>query len=120
MKYMKYLTIWMTYHDDQLLTEYNLKETDTISLFKGNDTSVKGENINHLNKFYSELTTMYFVWKNRKESQLVGFCHYRRSFNDYFEIDEGQCQVLTITYGCNVFQQYKISHNYLEIGRAHV
>lgn len=31
MKYMKYLTIWMTYHDDQLLTEYNLKETDTIS-----------------------------------------------------------------------------------------
>lgn len=115
MKYMKYLTIWMTYHDDQLLTEYNLKETDTISLFKGNDTSVKGENINHLNKFYSELTTMYFVWKNRKESQLVGFCHYRRSFNDYFEIDEGQCQVLTITYGCNVFQQYKISHNFLDL-----
>ncbi len=36
MKYMKYLTIWMTYHDDQLLTKYNLKETDTISLFKGN------------------------------------------------------------------------------------
>ena len=55
MKSMKYLTIWMTYHDDQLLTEYNLKETDTISLFKGNDTSVKGENINHLNKFYSEV-----------------------------------------------------------------
>lgn len=45
MKHMKYLIIWMTYHDDRLLTEYNLKETDTISLFKGNETSVKGENI---------------------------------------------------------------------------
>jgi hypothetical protein len=105
----------MTYHDDQLFTEYNLKETDVISLFKGNDTSVKGENINHLNRFYSELTTMYYVWKNRKESQLVGFCHYRRPFKECFDIDEGQCQVLTITYGCNVFQQYKISHNYLDL-----
>src|SRR5574344_2987712 len=96
MKYMKYLTIWMTYHDDQLLTEYNLKETNTISLFKGNDTSVKGKNINHLNRFYSELTTMYYVWKNRIESQLVGFCHYRRPFKGCFDIDKGQWQVLTI------------------------
>lgn len=105
----------MTYHDDQLLTEYNLKETDTISLFKGNETSVKGDNINYLNRFYSELTTMYYVWKNRKESQLVGFCHYRRLFKECFDIDEGQCQVLTIIYGCNVFQQYKISHNYQDL-----
>ena len=59
--------------------------------------------------------TMYYVWKNKKESQLVGFCHYRRPFKECFDIDKGQCQVLTITYGCNVFQQYKISHNYLDL-----
>lgn len=112
---MKDLTIWMTYHKDQLITEYNLKETDTISLFKGNDTSVAGENINHLNMFYSELTTLYYVWKNRKESQLVGFCHYRRTFKECFDIDEGQCQVLGINRRLPIFQQFKIAHNYQDM-----
>lgn len=104
----------MTYHDDQLLTEYNLKETDTISLFKGNETSVKGDNINYLNRFYSELTTMYYVWKNKKKSKLVGFCHYRRLFNDCFGMEEGQCQVMAIN-RTPVFQHYKMAHNYQDI-----
>lgn len=56
---MKHLTIWMTYHDNQLLTEYNLKETDTISLFKGNNADVEGENINHLNRLtFANLNAM--------------------------------------------------------------
>ena len=49
---MEDLTIWLTYHDVKQIEEYKLVETDTIRLFKGNDVSVKGENINHLNKFY--------------------------------------------------------------------
>ena len=48
---MDELKIWLTYHDDKLIQEYGLKETDTIHLFKGNDVSVKGENINHLNRY---------------------------------------------------------------------
>ena len=58
----KEMTVWLTYHDDAQIEQYNLKEDETIRLFKGNNTEVKGENINHLNRFYSEMTTMYWVW----------------------------------------------------------
>ena len=54
---MNDLTIWLTYHDERQIQEYGLKETETIRLFKGNDVSIDGDNINHLNRFYSEMTT---------------------------------------------------------------
>ena len=84
---MKDITIWLTYHDDRQIQEYTLEETKEIRLFKGNDISVQGEHINHLKKFYSEMTTMYYVWKNRIVSTKVGFCHYRRRFVDYFDVE---------------------------------
>lgn len=71
---MKDLTIWITYHDDKQVKEYGLEEDETFRLFKGNDLTVGGENINHLNRFYSELTTFYWVWKNQVRSKVVGFC----------------------------------------------
>lgn len=37
-----------------------------------------GDNISHKNKYYSELTGMYWVWKNFHDSENVGICHYRR------------------------------------------
>ncbi len=37
-----------------------------------------GDNISHKNKYYSELTGMYWVWKNYHDSENVGICHYRR------------------------------------------
>lgn len=111
----KTLTIWLTYHDDKQIQEYNLKETNEICLFKANNTSVKGENINYLNNFYSELCTMYYVWKNKKTSLYIGFCHYRRPFKNVFEIEQGQCQVLSINYRCPIFQQYKTAHNYQDM-----
>lgn len=52
---MKDMIIWQTYHDDAQIEQFHLIDTSTIHLFKGNDTNVAGENINHLNKFYSEL-----------------------------------------------------------------
>ena len=112
---MNDLTIGLTYHDDKQIQEYGLKETETIRLFKGNDVSIDGDNINHLNRFYSELTTMYYVWKNRIESKQIGFCHYRRMFRDFFEVEKGQCQVMSINYGSPVFQHYKIAHNYQDM-----
>ena len=112
---MNELTIWLTYHDDKLIQEYGLKETDTIHLFKGNDVSVKGENINHMNRFYSELTTIYYVWKNKKYSPYIGFSHYRRKFKDFYEFEEGQCQVLAINYRDHVFRHYKTMHNFQDL-----
>lgn len=44
--------------------------------FQGDD---KGKNISHKNKYYSELTGIYWVWKNTRQD-ITGSCHYRRYF----------------------------------------
>ena len=37
-----------------------------------------GENISHLNCYYSELTGHYWLWKNCNDVDYIGTCHYRR------------------------------------------
>ena len=59
---MKDLTIWCTYHKDEQIEQFGLLEDNVMRLFKGNDTGIEGENINHLNPFYSEIVTLYYVW----------------------------------------------------------
>lgn len=36
------------------------------------------DNISSLNPYFSELTGMYWVWKNYRDADNVGICHYRR------------------------------------------
>ncbi len=43
---------------------------------QGDDT---GDNISSKNRFYSELTGIYWAWKNTR-CDIVGTCHYRRYF----------------------------------------
>lgn len=45
--------------------------------YPGDDT---GDNISSLNMYYSELTGLYWAWKNVHNTEYIGLCHYRRYF----------------------------------------
>ncbi len=40
-----------------------------------------GDNISEFNKYYCEMSAIYWAWKNLKDSEYIGLCHYRRYFS---------------------------------------
>lgn len=93
------------------MQEYNIQKTDEIEPFFSNDGDLKEKNMNFLNPFWSELVTMWYVWKNEKKSKLVGFQHYRRRFASIpHEIKDGDAYMMKFCrfqlYRCDNGQQY--------------
>jgi hypothetical protein len=55
-----------------------INESDEKLCMQGDDT---GDHISHKNKTYSELTGLYWAWKNLTDVDYIGLCHYRRYFD---------------------------------------
>lgn len=62
------------------------KELSSVDL--GIDCDNTGDNISSKNPNYCELTGLYWAWKNMKNVDVIGLCHYRRYFDFH-----NQCRV---------------------------
>lgn len=70
-------TVWQTYHEAGQKDRFGLVgDEHHVPFFVG--AGVDEPNINGMNRCLSEIVTMWYVWKNEKRSDLVGFETYRR------------------------------------------
>ena len=79
--------------------------------YPGDDT---GENISALNCYYSELTGFYWIWKNVRDVDYVGTCHYRRYLiNDREQVfTRAECETLLREYDLITTRRVKLNNSY--------
>lgn len=66
--------VYTPIHVGRAISSYKDEMADMI----GDDS---GDNISEKNPMYCELTAQYWAWKNLKNVEYIGFCHYRRFFD---------------------------------------
>lgn len=73
-------------HDD-VYTPIQVGKALHPDLDLGYITDDTGDNISSKNGNYSELTAQYWAWKNLKDVEYVGLCHYQRYFKHKITTD---------------------------------
>lgn len=87
--------------------------------FLGDDT---GDHISEKNPCYSELTGLYWIWKNGAPADYIGLCHYRRYFlNDAGSLmDESDYMNILSKYDVMIAKPQTTPYDYRTVyGRAH-
>ncbi len=73
-----------------------------------------GDHISTLNPYYSELTGLYWIWKNIHYLDYVGTCHYRRYLVNHQEkvFTEAEYRELFKTYDIITTKRVELNHSY--------
>ncbi len=74
--------------------------------FQGDNT---GENISLKNRAYSEVTAIFWGWKNLRDIDYIGLCHYRR----YFDISEKQIRKILASGAVIIPREHTSPHSNL-------
>lgn len=81
-----------------------------------------GKSISRWNNYYGELTGVYWVWKNVKDADIIGICHYRRFFLNQERqlLNQEEYERILRDYDIIVSNEIKADTSYQEYyGEAH-